>query len=100
MIVRTIAYLLAAASGLLLTLSFPKFGHPAFGWIALAPLLVALSSRVSLARAFLLGLTTGIIYLTGTLYWITGVMAVYGGFESSLGPRLALPTAAILDGAL
>ena len=29
--------------------------------------------------AFLLGLTTGVVYFTGTLYWITLVMAVYGG---------------------
>jgi apolipoprotein N-acyltransferase len=74
---RLSAYALASASGLLLTLSFPKFGHPAFGWIALAPLLVALAG-VTLARAFALGLLTGVVYFTGTLYWITGVMATYG----------------------
>ena len=33
-------------------------------------------------RAFLLGLTTGLIYFTGTLYWITHVMAVYGGLQT------------------
>jgi apolipoprotein N-acyltransferase len=44
----------------------------------LAPLLVALQ-RVPLRQAFLLGLLTGVIYFTGTLYWITRVMAVYGG---------------------
>ena len=71
------AYALASASGVLLALSFPKFGHPAFGWIALAPLLVALSGG-TLWRAFTLGLLTGAIYFTGTLYWITGVMATYG----------------------
>ena len=78
--VQALDYALALASGALLALSFPKFGHPAFGWIALAPLLVALpTSRASLARAFALGLTTGVVYFTGTLYWITRVMAVYGG---------------------
>ena len=30
-------------------------------------------------RAFALGLVTGVVYFTGTLYWITRVMAVYGG---------------------
>jgi apolipoprotein N-acyltransferase len=70
-------YALASASGVLLALSFPKFGHPAVGWIALAPLLVALSGG-TLQRAFTLGLLTGAIYFTGTLYWITGVMATYG----------------------
>jgi len=68
----------------LLALSFPKFGHPAFGWIALAPLLVALSvrRRLSLTRAFFLGLTTGAVFFTGTLYWITNVMAFYGGMST------------------
>ena len=71
---------LATLSGALFVLSFPKFGHPAFGWIALTPLLVALSGAAP-RRAFLLGLATGIIYFTGTLYWITHVMAAYGGLQ-------------------
>ena len=85
---RVYDFALAAASGVLLALSFPKFGHPSLAWVALAPLLVALtpparlSSRDrSLRRALLLGLFTGIIYFTGTLYWITLVMAVYGGLQ-------------------
>jgi apolipoprotein N-acyltransferase len=65
----------------LLAFSFPKFGHPAFAWIALAPLLLALLSGVSLPRAFALGLTTGLLYFGGTLYWMSGVMAVYGGLH-------------------
>ncbi len=90
---RSFDYPLAIASGVLLALSFPKFGHPAFGWIALAPLLVALSSSSysllpspyslsrSLTRAFALGLTTGVVFFTGTLYWITLVMAAYGPMQ-------------------
>jgi apolipoprotein N-acyltransferase len=69
---------LAVASGVLLVLSFPKFGHPACGWIALAPILVALMGRMSLVRAFALGLMSGAIYLFGTLYWLSSVMARYG----------------------
>jgi len=80
---------LAAASGVLLALSFPKFGHPSLAWIALAPLVIAIGGVSqpagrgdrSLRRATLLGLVTGIIYFTGTLYWITRVMAVYGGLQ-------------------
>jgi apolipoprotein N-acyltransferase len=68
----------AALSGIFLALSFPKFGHPAIGWIALAPLMLALVGGSSLRQAFLLGLTTGVIYFAGTLYWISRVMAVYG----------------------
>jgi apolipoprotein N-acyltransferase len=81
-------YGLATASGTLLALSFPKFGHPAVAWIALTPLLVALcaerripDSRPRIVRAFGLGLVTGVVYFTGTLYWITGVMAVYGDLQ-------------------
>ena len=81
-------YLLAAASGVLLALSFPKFGHPALAWIALTPLLVALSGESRMpnpefrpTRAFALGLVAGVMYFTGTLYWITRVMAVYGGLQ-------------------
>ena len=59
----------AAVSGILLALSFPGFDYPVLGWIALAPLLIALE-RASLVRAFFLGLTTGVIYFSGTLYWI------------------------------
>ncbi len=71
-------WLLASASGILLVLSFPKFGHPAIAWIALAPLLVALASPMPLARAFWLGLLAGGIYLGGTLYWLSTVMTRYG----------------------
>ena len=95
---RAYDFALATASGVLLALSFPKFGHPAFAWIALAPLLVALSGRaagallnpqspipnpqsLTLMRAFALGLTTGAVYFAGTLYWITRVMTVYGGLQ-------------------
>jgi apolipoprotein N-acyltransferase len=81
-------YGLATASGVLLALSFPKFGHPALSWIALTPLLVALcfepripDARPRIFRAFGLGLLTGVVYFTGTLYWITGVMAVYGDLQ-------------------
>jgi apolipoprotein N-acyltransferase len=85
-------FALAAASGVLLALSFPKFGHPSLAWIGLTPLLVAVAPTPhasrgrdrSLRRALLVGLLTGIVYFTGTLYWITRVMAVYGGLQQSV----------------
>lgn len=67
-------------------------------WVALTPLIVALwqHARASRAlwsrRAFLLGLTTGIAYFAGTVYWTGGVMAQYGG--------LSLPVAAAIAGLL
>jgi apolipoprotein N-acyltransferase len=80
-------YVLALVSGALLALSFPRFGHPAFAWIALVPLLVALTGwKGSDAlrgqpplRAFLLGLTSGFVYFTGTLYWTGTVIRTFGG---------------------
>ena len=35
-----------------------------------------------LRRAFGLGFLTGVVYFTGTLYWITGVMTMYGGLQT------------------
>ena len=37
---------------------------------------------VTTGKAFLLGLTTGVVYFAGTLYWITRVMALYGGLPA------------------
>jgi apolipoprotein N-acyltransferase len=82
---------LAVISGLLLALSFPKFGHPAFAWVALAPLLLAVY-RAPLMRAFWLGLSAGVVYFVGTVYWITQVMAMYGG--------LATPVAVLVNALL
>jgi len=51
--------------------------------VALAPLLVALGGT-TLRRAFVLGLLTGVLYFTGTLYWITRVMVMYGDLAPSV----------------
>lgn len=73
-------YALALLSGALLALSFPRYGHPAFAWIALVPLLIALTDRrPPPMRAFLLGLTSGFVYFTGTLYWTGTVIRTFGG---------------------
>ena len=78
-------FALAVLSGALLALSFPKFGHPAFAWIALAPLLVAVAHRAqSRRRAFALGLTTGVVYFCGTLYWLVETMTTFGGLNTAL----------------
>ena len=70
---------LAVFSGTLLALSFPRYGHPAFAWIGLVPLLLAVVRTASAPRAFSLGFVAGVIYFGGTLYWIIEVMANYGG---------------------
>jgi apolipoprotein N-acyltransferase len=40
------------------------------------------------SRAFALGLVTGGVFFTGTLYWITSVMALYGGLHESVAVAL------------
>jgi apolipoprotein N-acyltransferase len=78
--------LFALLSGALLALSFPRYGHPAFAWVALVPLLVALASRRSDSggRAFALGLLCGVVYFVGTLYWTGAVLRQFGGLASPL----------------
>ncbi len=78
-------FALALLSGVLLALSFPKFGHAAFGWIALAPLLVALSyRRPTVPRSFALGLTAGFVFFAGTLYWFVVTLTMFGGLSAPL----------------
>ena len=80
----------------MLAASFPRFGHPALAWIAVAPLIVAVvlaaqRPTVTAWRWFLLGLSSGLVYFAGTLYWVVNVMITFGG--------LATPVA-VLVGAL
>jgi apolipoprotein N-acyltransferase len=92
------AFALAALSGALLAFSFPKFGHPAFAWIALAPLLVAVSNRrVTGIRAFTLGWVTGAVYFWGTLYWLVQTMTTYGGLSTPVAALCALLLVAYLS---
>jgi apolipoprotein N-acyltransferase len=87
------AFPFAALSGVLLALSFPRYGHPACAWIALVPLLVALHGGSAVGdagagqpprRAFLLGLTAGTLYFIGTVYWTSTVVRQFGGLPLPL----------------
>ena len=91
----------ALASGVLLALSFPKYGHPAIAFIALVPLYVALSGwngqpgqspGVSAGKGFRLGLITGFIHFAGTVYWTGATVQTFGG--------LPLPVAVFVTGLL
>lgn len=90
--------LAAALSGVLLALSFPKYGHPAVAFIAIVPLLVALSGwsgrdgavpGVSTRRGFTLGLIAGFIHYAGTVYWTGATVSQFGGLPVILGVVLA-----------
>ena len=75
---------LAVLSGVLLVLSFPKFGHPYVAFVALAPLLLALPGRTP-AQALRLGYLTGAVSGFGLLYWTALVVIQYGGLPLPLG---------------
>jgi apolipoprotein N-acyltransferase len=76
--------LLAVLSGVLLALSFPKFGHGVVGWFALVPLLVALAEAHG-ARAFALGYLAGAVASLGIVYWTALVVIQYGGLSLPVG---------------
>jgi apolipoprotein N-acyltransferase len=82
----------AALSGILLTLSFPKFGHWTVAWVALVPLLLAL--RQDRERAFRLGWLAGFVAGVGLLYWTALVVAQFGGLSLPVGGVLMLLLAA------
>jgi apolipoprotein N-acyltransferase len=72
----------------LLALSFPRYGHPAVAFIALVPLLVALSGwsgrsdgvpGVPARRGAMLGLIAGFIHYAGTVYWTGATVSTFGG---------------------
>jgi len=86
--------ILAFLSGILLALSFPRYGHPLFAWIALAPLIVAIDlERQNLSfrwdRAFRLGLLSGAGYFGGTVYWTGTVVSQFGGLSWPVGVLVA-----------
>lgn len=77
-----VPFLLAALSGILTALSFPKFNLSFLIWVSLIPLLFLVRSAAP-KRAFFLGLVSGFFYYAILLYWIPYVPAHYG--DLSLG---------------
>jgi apolipoprotein N-acyltransferase len=58
----------AAASTLLLILSFPNFEYYLLAWIGLVPLLVVIAKRPSPLSAFVLGWAVGSVFFYVTCY--------------------------------
>lgn len=85
----------AGLSGLMLFAASPSItGLPQFAWVALVPLLYAISRRGTTPRqAAILGLISGIIYYPILLYWITIVLGRYG----NLSPWLSIPALMLLS---
>lgn len=87
---------LSVASGILLFLSFPKFGLGIFAWFSLVPLLYVLRGKTP-SEGFILGLITGLVYNTGIIYWITFVVIRYGYLPFYLGVSVMLLLAVCLS---
>ncbi|MGH9397563.1 MAG: apolipoprotein N-acyltransferase [Terriglobia bacterium] len=80
----------SALSGILLVLAFPQPELKGVAWIACLPLFLALMGERRLGRGFLWGLITGVVFLSGSLYWFVTVMMSYGGLDlpEALGAML------------
>ena len=87
----------ALLSGILLFLSFPKFGLGFIAWIAFVPLFIALRNIISLWRALLLGWIAGLTACIGIIYWITYVVVNYGHLPFYLGITIMLMLACYLS---
>ncbi len=86
----------AAASAVLLILSFPNFEYYQLAWIGLVPLLVVIGRRPSPVRAFILGWAAGSVFFYFTCYWLTYSMIHYGGLPTVLAYLLLIPGALVV----
>lgn len=72
--------LLAVLSGVMLTASFPPGRMEWMAWLALVPLLKAIS-HASPGRAFKLGFATGFVHFLTLIYWVMVALQHYGGID-------------------
>jgi apolipoprotein N-acyltransferase len=79
-----IPILAGALSGLLLVLSLPKPDLYYLAWIALVPLLFVIAREKLAGRVFLTSYVAGAVFFSGTFYWITETMTIYGGLSLPL----------------
>lgn len=100
-------WLLALLSALLLELPFPLAGpmppwRSLFAWLALVPLLVALSVQARaqrpLRQGFLVAYVCGVLWYVGNCYWVRDTMMQYGGMPP-LAPELLLLAYGLILGA-
>jgi apolipoprotein N-acyltransferase len=88
--------LMALLSGLLLFLSFPKFGNGILAWVALIPLFHVLRDAKP-REGFKIGFLAGLIAHVGILYWISHVVVQYGNLPVYAGIAAVLLLAAYLS---
>jgi len=77
-------YAASVLSALLLVACFPDLRWRFLVWVAVTPLLVALTTALRLRQAFLLGYITGTVFMAGSCYWLVYVMQRYGNLGAAL----------------
>jgi apolipoprotein N-acyltransferase len=87
---------LSALTGLLIFLSFPKYGSGVLAWVALIPLFFALK-EVQPKDGFKIGFLAGYIAHVGILYWIAYVVVQYGYLPIYIGISVMLLLSAYLS---
>lgn len=97
--IRNRAWLLAASSGVLQVLIFPRPSLVFLCWFCLTPLLFAILAgqqqglritdsdgrdlgATTPGQGFLLGYLSGILWYAGSCYWVYDVMHLYGGLSA------------------
>src|SRR6185369_12958901 len=90
-----VEWLGALVTAVLLILSFPNFSLSFLAWVALVPLLIAVSHRPSPIKAFILGWTSGALFFYVSCYWLTYSMIHYGGLPVVVAYLLLLPGALV-----
>jgi apolipoprotein N-acyltransferase len=86
----------AALTAILLILSFPNLELSFLAWVALVPLMWAVSRRASPFSAFLLGWAAGTAFFYGSCYWLTYSMIHYGGLPTIVAYLLLIPGALVV----
>ncbi len=85
-------YAASVVCGLLLVACFPDLHWRFLAWVAVAPLLVALTAAPRPRQACALGYITGAVFMAGSCYWLVYVMQRYG----NLGAALSVGVVALL----
>lgn len=92
------AWSAAVLSGLLLFLSFPKFGSHLVAWFALVPLFHALGRAGGVRDALKLGFAAGMVFNVGIIYWMGIVVVKYGNLPIYMGVLAVAAVSAALAG--
>ena len=79
-----VSLVLGPLTGALLVLSLPKPDLYPLAWVALVPLLFVIGQNTSVSHIVGTSYLTGVVFFSGTFYWITETMMLYGGLSAPL----------------